>query len=334
MKKKSGLILISGAVFAAAIFLGGAYYFNQRQEPQPETTAHSGVTERESTEDSAATELTERTVTIEKMVEVYVDPALYDTNAVEETANDYVQVKQTTDPASEVLTKLHRGEWAAYLEDAGDYVKVRADSGKEGYIPKANAGSVTEVARRKKATALSQLSVVLDAGHGGIDTGAESPDGSVNEKTLTLQTAQAVGKLLSENGVDVTYTRNEDKLLALKDVAAFSRNENPDIFISLHYDNFDYPNGMQGFTTYYYYQDAEKFGTLVSNALAETLPLFNNDVRFGNYYVIRETYVPLSLLLELGYVNSDHDLAEITKNDYPDKVAKGILAALEAYVQQ
>lgn len=330
MKKKSGLILIAATAVIAAGLLGSLYYFNQEEDAVAAPTDSSSS---QTTVASSSSELPERGITTEKMVAAYVDPSLYDTDATEETANDYVQVKKKVDPESEVLTKLHRGEWAAYLETEGDYVKVRADSGKEGYIPKANAGTIVEVERREKATNLSQLSVVLDAGHGGIDTGAESPDGSVNEKTLTLKTAETVGKLLSDNGVHVTYTRTEDKLLALKDVTAAAQKENPDIFISFHYDNFDYANGMQGFTTYYYYNEGQKFGDTVSKALGQSLPLTNNEVRFGNYYVIRETYVPVSLLIELGYVNSDHDLAEITKADYPDKVAQGILAALKTYIQ-
>ena len=212
--------------------------------------------------------LSTRKTTTAKKVKVYVDPALYDTAV--ESAADYVDVRETTSSDSTVLTKLHRGEWATWLATEGDYVKVRADSGKEGYIPKENA-QIKEVTQTEAPRTLSELQIVLDAGHGGIDSGAVSPDESVYEKDLTLKTVKAVGKLLAANGVQVTYTRDSDKMLELST---------------------------------------------------------------GNYYVIRENNQPVSLLLELGYLNSDTDLPQITQADFPDKVAQGILTALTNYVAQ
>ena len=183
-------------------------------------------------------------------------------------------------------------------------------------------------------TSLSQLHIVLDAGHGGIDSGAVSPDGELYEKDMTLKTVKAVGELLEENGVNVTYTRDSDELLDLSDIVELSEAAKPDVFISMHYDNFDTDNGWQGFTTYNYYQAGEALADLVSESLGDELDLSNNGVRTGNYYVIRENNQPVSLLLELGYLNSGQDLAEITQDDYPDQVAKGLLAALKEYVAQ
>ena len=50
--------------------------------------------------------------------------------------------------------------------------------------------------------------IVLDAGHGGTDPGAVY--NGRNEKDDNLALAQAVGKILEDNGVDVVYTRTED----------------------------------------------------------------------------------------------------------------------------
>ena len=52
--------------------------------------------------------------------------------------------------------------------------------------------------------------IVLDAGHGGTDPGAVY--NGRNEKDDNLALAQAVGKILEDNGVDVVYTRTEDQV--------------------------------------------------------------------------------------------------------------------------
>ena len=53
---------------------------------------------------------------------------------------------------------------------------------------------------------------IIDAGHGGEDSGAVGVDG-ILEKNLNLEIAYAVGSLLAERGYAVIYTRTEDKLL-------------------------------------------------------------------------------------------------------------------------
>lgn len=325
MKRKKALLIPFAGVIAAVVFVGMHY-----QEEQASIVTSSEQVTQTSTSSSEET-LSPRTTTTVKMVKVYVDPALYDTDV--ESAADYVSVHETTASDSTVLTKLHRGEWATWLATEGDYVKVRADSGKEGYIPKDNA-QIQEVSQTSAPRTLSELHIVLDAGHGGIDSGATSPDESVYEKDLTLKTVKAVGKLLTENGVQVTYTRDSDEMLDLSEIVELSEAAQPDVFLSFHYDNFDTDNGWQGFTTYHYYQEGEALADLVSQDLGAKIGLSNNGVRTGNYYVIRENNQPVSLLLELGYLNSDTDLPQITQEDFPDKVAQGILTALTNYVAQ
>lgn len=327
MKRKRAWLIPFFAVIVAVVFVGMQFQEEQASLLSSSEQATKKTTAASTSEESSAL----RTTTKVKMVKVYVDPALYDTE--EESAADYVSVRETTSDDSTVLTKLHRGEWATWLATEGDYVKVRADSGKEGYIPKGNA-EIKEVTQTEAPRTLSELHIVLDAGHGGIDSGAISPDESVYEKDLTLKTVKAVGQLLSKNGVKVTYTRDSDEMLELSEIVTLSQAAQPDVFLSFHYDNYDTDNGWQGFTTYHYYQAGAELAQLVSDGLGGTLGLSNNGVRTGNYYVIRENNQPVSLLLELGYLNSDADLAEITQEGFPDKVAQGILAALKNYVAQ
>lgn len=76
--------------------------------------------------------------------------------------------------------------------------------------------------------------VVIDAGHGGIDSGAV---GSVSkEKTITLKVALALGKLFQSHAkhIKLVYTRQKDEFIALYERANIANKNNADVFISVH----------------------------------------------------------------------------------------------------
>lgn len=83
--------------------------------------------------------------------------------------------------------------------------------------------------------------VVLDAGHGGIDPGATGIDG-LHEKHVTLDMAIRVAALLEEGGrYRVVLTRDRDVYLRLRDRVAIARQEAADLFLSLHADHYPEP---------------------------------------------------------------------------------------------
>src|SRR3954452_19919490 len=84
--------------------------------------------------------------------------------------------------------------------------------------------------------------VVLDAGHGGRDPGAQSVSGDIVEKQLTLALAQEVRDQLVKRGrVRVAMTRDDDRYLTLEDRAAVARRLNAAMFVSLHMDSAPNP---------------------------------------------------------------------------------------------
>jgi len=78
--------------------------------------------------------------------------------------------------------------------------------------------------------------VVIDAGHGGYDPGAISPDGRIREKDLTLSVALKLGKLIEENcqGIKVIYTRSTDVFIPLNTRTEIANKNQADLFISIH----------------------------------------------------------------------------------------------------
>lgn len=91
--------------------------------------------------------------------------------------------------------------------------------------------------------------VVIDPGHGGIDSGAETADG-IKEKDIVLAFALRLQELLVESGrFDVALTREDDTFLRLEERVALARTNKADIFISIHADSFQQPE-IRGASVY------------------------------------------------------------------------------------
>ena len=75
--------------------------------------------------------------------------------------------------------------------------------------------------------------VVIDAGHGGHDTGAVGPTG-VKEKDVTLSVAKRLAEKLKAQGLEVFMTRTTDRFVSLENRAAFANEQHADLFISVH----------------------------------------------------------------------------------------------------
>ncbi|HDZ5065305.1 TPA: N-acetylmuramoyl-L-alanine amidase [Campylobacter jejuni] len=77
--------------------------------------------------------------------------------------------------------------------------------------------------------------VVIDAGHGGKDSGALSDKkGSLKEKDIVLSTALRLGNELKKRGYKVLYTRSSDKFINLRDRTKYANDKRADLFISIH----------------------------------------------------------------------------------------------------
>ena len=95
---------------------------------------------------------------------------------------------------------------------------------------------------------LKMRRVVIDAGHGGHDTGAIGPTG-VLEKDVALAIALQVAKKLSAAGLEVVLTRDDDTFVRLEDRAKFANHNKGDLFISIHC-NAGPNRTMRGIETY------------------------------------------------------------------------------------
>lgn len=92
--------------------------------------------------------------------------------------------------------------------------------------------------------------IVIDAGHGGHDSGTIGPDG-LEEKDVTLAVALRLGHLLRQRlGADVIYTRQTDKYVPLEERTAIANKAHADLFLSIHANSSSDPQ-VRGIETYF-----------------------------------------------------------------------------------
>src|SRR5437660_1061138 len=93
--------------------------------------------------------------------------------------------------------------------------------------------------------------IVIDAGHGGHDTGTIGPTGLM-EKDLCLDVALRLGKIIEQRlpGADVIYTRSDDTFVPLEERTNIANQAKADLFISIH-ANSSRDSGARGIETYY-----------------------------------------------------------------------------------
>lgn len=146
-------------------------------------------------------------------------------------------------------------------EEDPSRIVVRVTAGKNR-LPRAEKGDVDvaeaprrdrRISARQVADMASQLGlsvqrVFIDAGHGGRDPGTSH--NKVVERIITLDIALRLGRLLEANGLDVVYSRRDDRAVALSQRTVAANRKECDIFVSIHV-NANEDRSVQGFETYY-----------------------------------------------------------------------------------
>jgi N-acetylmuramoyl-L-alanine amidase len=177
--------------------------------------------------------------------------------------------------------------------------------------------------------------IVVDAGHGGHDSGAVSPDKKVREKDLTLELAKQVAQELTAQGATVIMTRKTDVFIALAERAAIANRNNAHLFISVHINSNPRPNSTSGGMTFYRGQDrlGKLFAECVQNELAKVtgIPSMGawSDTRIyqTGFAVLRHSKMP-AILIETGFINHSHDRGRMIlpkfQSDFGKAVARGV----------
>src|SRR5467141_2323973 len=132
-------------------------------------------------------------------------------------------------------------------------MKATASSAKPALIRPASAPQPTRDGQSTltRALGLKIGRIVIDAGHGGHDTGTIGPTGLM-EKDLCLDVALRLGKIIEQRlpGADVVYTRSDDTFVPLEERTNIANQAKADLFISIH-ANSSRDHAARGIETYY-----------------------------------------------------------------------------------
>lgn len=181
--------------------------------------------------------------------------------------------------------------------------------------------------------------VVVDAGHGGEDSGARSPDKRVQEKNLTLKVASLVAARLSEQGATVIMTRKTDVRIPLKERSEIANRNGAHFFVSVHVNSTPYSNKTSGGITFFHNQDpiCMLLADCIQGELAKVGGIPNmgtwSDTRIydSGFAVLRYSRMP-AVLVELGFINHWRDRRRILERDFQEAAAKAIVQGIRVYL--
>jgi N-acetylmuramoyl-L-alanine amidase len=194
--------------------------------------------------------------------------------------------------------------------------------------------------------------VIIDAGHGGRDSGAIR--NGVLEKDLTLDVARRLDRLVRAKGLTTVLTRSGDETVSLAKRAQIANGERDSIFISIHFDEGGRA-AATGVQTFYAARQAAPSGGIsswlpffqkvssapanlesqslagfIQQALVAGTQAFDRGTTAQQFYVVANVHHP-AVLIEGGFLSNSDDITKLTTDDYRQKLAVAISDGIMRY---
>lgn len=206
-----------------------------------------------------------------------------------------------------------------------------------------NFSDADEVSKKAVINKEKEITIVIDAGHGGIDPGKVGING-VFEKDVNLEIALKLESILKSQGINVVMTRRTDnglydesdrnkKVCDMKRRLAIIEESSPDLAISIHQNSYpkEEVSGVQVF--YYKNSNQSKEAALImQKQMIKTLnPLKQREAKDNeSYYLLKKTSVPI-LIVECGFLSNSREASLLVTSDYQNKVAWSVYMGIMQY---
>ncbi len=170
--------------------------------------------------------------------------------------------------------------------------------------------------------------VVIDAGHGGKDSGATSRVTGQKEKDLALDTARRIASDLRRD-FKVVMMRSDDTFIDLDERVSRANRHGGAILVSMHYNSG--PSGIRGPETYYWRVDSHGLAVRCQRAMVSVSPAEsgNRGLVRRRIRLTRNPEIPC-LLLEGGYLSNAAESRQIGEPGYRQKLATAIASAIRS----
>ncbi|WP_442602443.1 N-acetylmuramoyl-L-alanine amidase family protein [Paenibacillus sp. KN14-4R] len=171
--------------------------------------------------------------------------------------------------------------------------------------------------------------IVIDAGHGGKDPGADGASGK-RERAYTLALSKKVFDLLKQEPMfEVYMTRTDDTFVDLEDRIKLANDLNAEAFISIHGNTYADSN-VSGTETYYYADDSIPFASKVHEYLVKATGFKDRGVRKEHLKVLTQSN-NLAILLEVGFLTNRSDETNMLSDRHQDRTATAIVKGIKEY---
>ncbi len=196
------------------------------------------------------------------------------------------------------------------------------------------------------ALPVSSKVIVIDAGHGVPDEGAESTSG-ISEGSINLKIALKVQNLLEQSGATVVLTRSDEngiydldkntlrekKISDIRNRVKIGNESSADIFVSIHLNKIP-QNQYWGWQTFFRSgnEQGEKLAKSIQRALNETIQKENKreSLKIDNVYIIKNVEIPTTIV-ECGFLSNVEEEKLLQTEEYQNKLAWGIYMGIMNY---
>lgn len=178
------------------------------------------------------------------------------------------------------------------------------------------------------------IKILLDAGHGGKESGAPGPNGYL-EKDVNLQVAKLVQAELLKLGAIVVMTRDDDRDVSLVDRMARIDKEEPAIAVSIHYNSLPDDGDLEkvkGVGTFWYNSQSHSLAVFMHNHLVQQLRRPSYGTFWNNLALTRPTAAP-AVLLELGFMTNPDEFEWVINNQEQQKLGRSIAQGIKEWLQ-
>ncbi len=211
-----------------------------------------------------------------------------------------------------------------------------------------NDGNLVITVKHKPSSSLSGYTIMLDPGHGGIDPGADcavSSSSLGDEKHINLSIATKVKELLEAEGAKVLMTRTSDKWVCYTDRNNAVRENDPDMFISVHCDSSSSASAM-GTSAYYYRAYGQPLAKAIHGSIVDAYKNeiykdksadFKNKISRGaSFYAFRVARVEEcpAILIEYGFVSNMTECEVLQSASNRDILAAATVRGIKEYISQ